>query len=609
MAPVLWQPVRDHEHDRAVDRACSSAGARTSGSCARRSRAPRARDCVEHPRRAASRRPGAALARAGHRARSTPTRPRRSRAAWAGTTIVTTGTASGKSLCFNLPTLDVLCARPAGRARSTCTRPRRSRRTRRARCDGFGAEQARAPGDLRRRHAARGARRRSAASANVVLDQPRHAARRDPAPPRAPGASFFANLAVVVVDEAHVYRGVFGSHVANVLRRLRRIAAAYGTDAALPARHGDDRQPGRAGRAADRPRGRRAGRPRRLAGARAGRSRCGTRRSIDEALGTRRSRARRGGRAARAARARGRADDLLHEVAQGGRADRALSRATSSTARRSRSWRERVAPYRAGYTAAAAPRARGAADERRAARRRHDRRARAGDRHRRARRRRSCVTFPGHGRVAAPDVGPRRAPRHAASRSTSPARTRSTSSSAATPTSSSSARSRRRSSTTRPSRSTCAHLLCAAHEGPLDAGRRRDPRARAGARARRGARRRRASCASARRALRRCASREDYPAGERVAALGLARHVRDRRRRAAASCSATVEAARALSTVHDGRDLPAPGPHLRGARARPRQAPRARRAVRRRLVHAAQARDRHRDRAAARPPRGARRDA
>jgi DEAD/DEAH box helicase domain-containing protein len=40
---------------------------------------------------------------------------------------------------------------------------------------------------------------------------------------------FLANLALVVVDEAHVYRGVFGSHVANVLRRLRRLAAAYGT--------------------------------------------------------------------------------------------------------------------------------------------------------------------------------------------------------------------------------------------------------------------------------------------------------------------------------------------------------------------------------------------
>src|SRR5205807_2379250 len=39
-----------------------------------------------------------------------------------------------------------------------------------------------------------------------------------------------ANLAWVVVDEAHVYRGVFGSHVANVLRRLRRLARAYGTE-------------------------------------------------------------------------------------------------------------------------------------------------------------------------------------------------------------------------------------------------------------------------------------------------------------------------------------------------------------------------------------------
>ena len=39
-----------------------------------------------------------------------------------------------------------------------------------------------------------------------------------------------ANLAWVVVDEAHTYRGVFGSHVANVLRRLRRLARAYGSE-------------------------------------------------------------------------------------------------------------------------------------------------------------------------------------------------------------------------------------------------------------------------------------------------------------------------------------------------------------------------------------------
>jgi DEAD/DEAH box helicase domain-containing protein len=40
----------------------------------------------------------------------------------------------------------------------------------------------------------------------------------------------FRNLKYVVIDEAHVYRGVFGSHVANVLRRLRRLCAAYGSN-------------------------------------------------------------------------------------------------------------------------------------------------------------------------------------------------------------------------------------------------------------------------------------------------------------------------------------------------------------------------------------------
>ena len=57
------------------------------------------------------------------------------------------------------------------------------------------------------------------------------------------------------------------------------------------------------------------------------------------------------------------------------------------------------------------------------------------------------------------------------------------------------------------------------------------------------------------------------------------------------------------------RDLPAPRALVRGRRARPRGAPRAGQAVRRQLVHAAQARDRHRDRAPARPPRRARRHA
>ena len=49
-------------------------------------------------------------------------------------------------------------------------------------------------------------------------------------PQHARWAAFFANLQVVVIDEMHAYRGVFGSHVANVLRRLRRICAFHGGD-------------------------------------------------------------------------------------------------------------------------------------------------------------------------------------------------------------------------------------------------------------------------------------------------------------------------------------------------------------------------------------------
>ncbi|HEY8752201.1 MAG TPA: DEAD/DEAH box helicase, partial [Arthrobacter sp.] len=47
-------------------------------------------------------------------------------------------------------------------------------------------------------------------------------------------ASFFRRLRYVIVDEAHSYRGVFGSHVANLMRRLRRICAYYGAGTSHP---------------------------------------------------------------------------------------------------------------------------------------------------------------------------------------------------------------------------------------------------------------------------------------------------------------------------------------------------------------------------------------
>jgi DEAD/DEAH box helicase domain-containing protein len=149
------------------------------------------------------------------------------RAAWNGPTIVTTGTASGKSMCFNLPTLDVLCR--DARARALYIYPTKALAQDQARAlAAFGLSRRVRPaiydGDTPRE-----SRAQIRKNANVVLTNP-DMLHVGILPNHAAWADLFANLAVVVIDEAHVYRGVFGSHVANVLRRLRRIAAAYGTE-------------------------------------------------------------------------------------------------------------------------------------------------------------------------------------------------------------------------------------------------------------------------------------------------------------------------------------------------------------------------------------------
>ena len=97
-----------------------------------------------------------------------------------------------------------------------------------------------------------------------------------------------SNLAYVVVDEAHVYRGVFGSHVGNVLRRLRRIARIYGADPQFLFASATIANPGALAHVAHRPRrhGRRRTTPPR---APSGRSPSGTRELLDEELGIRAS--------------------------------------------------------------------------------------------------------------------------------------------------------------------------------------------------------------------------------------------------------------------------------------------------------------------------------
>ncbi len=147
-------------------------------------------------------------------------------AAWEGPSIVTTGTASGKSLCFNLPTLEILCR--DAHARALYLYPTKALAQDQARAlASFGLGDRLRPaiydGDTPRE-----ARTQIRRRAGIVLTNP-DMLHLGILPHHESWANFFANLAVVVIDEAHVYRGVFGSHVANVMRRLRRVAAAYGT--------------------------------------------------------------------------------------------------------------------------------------------------------------------------------------------------------------------------------------------------------------------------------------------------------------------------------------------------------------------------------------------
>lgn len=138
--------------------------------------------------------------------------------------VVTTGTASGKSLCFNIPALHTLCSVPTARALYLYPTKALAQDQLRAIASfrlGRSVRPAIYDGDTKRED--RSAIRKRA---NLILTNP-DMLHTGILPNHASWSDFFMNLEVVVVDEAHVYRGVFGSHVSNVLRRLRRACVAY----------------------------------------------------------------------------------------------------------------------------------------------------------------------------------------------------------------------------------------------------------------------------------------------------------------------------------------------------------------------------------------------
>jgi DEAD/DEAH box helicase domain-containing protein len=138
--------------------------------------------------------------------------------------VVTTGTASGKSLAFQLPAIEALLREP--RARALFLYPTKALAQDQARSlSSFGlARELRVAiydGDTPRE-----ARKDVRSRTNVLLTNP-DMLHVGILPRPDLWADFLSRLRVVVVDEAHVYRGVFGSHVSNVLRRLRRLAERH----------------------------------------------------------------------------------------------------------------------------------------------------------------------------------------------------------------------------------------------------------------------------------------------------------------------------------------------------------------------------------------------
>jgi DEAD/DEAH box helicase domain-containing protein len=143
-----------------------------------------------------------------------------------GNVVVVTPTASGKTICYNLPVLNTLLADPQARAMylfPTKALAEDQLHELHGAVEAMGSEIRAFTYDGDTPQDARKAIRQRA---NVVLTNPDmlHAGIL---PHHTKWARYFENLRYIVIDELHYYRGVYGSHLANVLRRLRRICEFY----------------------------------------------------------------------------------------------------------------------------------------------------------------------------------------------------------------------------------------------------------------------------------------------------------------------------------------------------------------------------------------------
>ncbi len=161
--------------------------------------------------------------------------------------VVVTSTASGKTLCYNLPVLEAILERPVARALylfpTKALAQDQMRSLRELGCEVSDRGLATAPSGTPTIPAAglavrvgtydgdtpQARRSKLRQQGQIILTNP-DMLHVGILPNHALWASFFRHLRYVVIDEAHTYRGVFGSQVACVLRRLRRVCTLYGSE-------------------------------------------------------------------------------------------------------------------------------------------------------------------------------------------------------------------------------------------------------------------------------------------------------------------------------------------------------------------------------------------
>lgn len=143
--------------------------------------------------------------------------------------VVVTGTASGKTLAYNLPVLDRLVRIPEGRALYIFPTKAlaQDQKDELDQMNTFLPKDNRVPAATYDGDTTQSARPKIRKNARIIISNP-DMLHMGILPYHAKWAEFFANLQYIVIDEMHTYRGVFGSHVANVLRRLKRVTQFYG---------------------------------------------------------------------------------------------------------------------------------------------------------------------------------------------------------------------------------------------------------------------------------------------------------------------------------------------------------------------------------------------